>query len=1242
MAHATWDRSICFNIRTVDVQIFGSNSAVSATDMVCKEMGDCDVKAYDVNTGAFTTIRLTNVLISPDFPFHLFSEVVAFDRGLSCVKFKNSWSFFSNAALILHASQRLLTDPAARSRSEARLYWIDSSRPDSAPGATASLLPSVAVRAAKDCSALAQNPALKAASLASAQSPAPKAAFLTSAQSPALSDGCVATPSITVVATPASASLCVTAPAPGSSVDLRARAAAPLPKPVSTAKNLQMLVELHCAHAHWNFEDIAKQYGLSLPNPRPQCWACLMAKPRRVAHDKVSTRVTKRVFQGFAADAKGPINTATPEGYKYFFLIVCLFSSYYWVKLAQLQSEWKHIWPAFVKGVEAKTGKPQTVAFVITDGHKVHSADAIKDFNADRGIETLTSAPHSQWQDPAERGLQTVMNGARASLIHGGGKEWMWGWAVEHSADSVNRMQPSHPVPGFENMSRLRIMDSSMTPLKEMRTHRPFLCLCFKTKPPPERGSNFNPRADPCVYLRYVSQRKAFALLTIPDLLVTWSVEVRFVPQAFPLRVTNHLSNQLDTFLRPSIEDQLYSSIHGPANMLRRRDVGARGGLSESLVQDAPTLVRAPVDSATLPGPAWSSSRGYHPTSAGLQSAASGKPTPPPPAAATLQQASESVAVTTSAPTFTGDQLAARTPRDTLQALRGPDACYWISSIKKDFAIIRDMGCIINITDVCPAGPSPPGIEQRFKIKHRSAAPVALAAIAPEDWKARTVARGDRFKYGVHYDATAAPVIHTPALKMLVAWAVARGLLLFQWDVTAAFYGNKMDRTGVIVKLTPGYDPFSADIRPLHMPPLYGELAGALPGIPQGSLLHYEAMKPELQEQGFLPLAADNCLFLHTTIDMATSLFVDDGVLACPSLQHAEQVLGPSGLGGKRTITWGPLRCTLGIDFDVSYSPERRLVFMNQRSFAVTVLERAGMLDCNPTRLPARPGCVYTKADCPVTEEQKADLLARGLSKEMYHSVQASINFLVSITRDDMRFINGKNAKYCSEPGGVHHGAQKHELRFLKGTLDYGIQFAWHATDPAPVDGPLTIVAWSDSSYADDVDTGRTTLGSVIQVNGAVVSSSSKLSSRVDSCVNHSELHAFAEVTGKRVPGAQLTDGASLALVHTARTVAWVRGVKAGLERRSESSIPPTPVNVDNTGVIAMLKDTTLKSANKHIYRALQENRERVHLDKAVVAVKVDTKDNIANAMTKQEHGVAGSVAQLLLICGPRSPLYDS
>ena len=76
----------------------------------------------------------------------------------------------------------------------------------------------------------------------------------------------------------------------------------------------------------------------------------------------------------------------------------------------------------------------------------------------------------------------------------------------------------------------------------------------------------------------------------------------------------------------------------------------------------------------------------------------------------------------------------------------------------------------------------------------------------------------------------------------------------------------------------------------------------------------------------------------------------------------------------------------------------------------------------------------------------------------------------------------------------------------------------------------------------------------------------------------------------------ELTDGASVALVKTSRTVVWLRGIKAALERREVTSMPSTPVLVDNAGIISMLEDVTLKSANRHIYRALAENRERVHL----------------------------------------------
>ena len=81
--------------------------------------------------------------------------------------------------------------------------------------------------------------------------------------------------------------------------------------------------------------------------------------------------------------------------------------------------------------------------------------------------------------------------------------------------------------------------------------------------------------------------------------------------------------------------------------------------------------------------------------------------------------------------------------------------------------------------------------------------------------------------------------------------------------------------------------------------------------------------------------------------------------------------------------------------------------------------------------------------------------------------------------------------------------------------------------------------------------------------------------------------------------------------------------------------MPPTPIFMDNAGVLSMLKGNTVKPANRHIFRTLAENRETVHLDKVVVPIKVPTKENLANAMTKQETGLRESAAQLCCITGP-------
>jgi hypothetical protein len=97
-------------------------------------------------------------------------------------------------------------------------------------------------------------------------------------------------------------------------------------------------------------------------------------------------------------------------------------------------------------------------------------------------------------------------------------------------------------------------------------------------------------------------------------------------------------------------------------------------------------------------------------------------------------------------------------------------------------------------------------VEQRLKIKFRNEDPIALDDIAAKDWKIRTIVRGDRFKAGVDFGETAVPVVHSPVVKMLIAYAVQKGLFIYSWDVESAFYLNLMDRPGVIVQLTAGYD----------------------------------------------------------------------------------------------------------------------------------------------------------------------------------------------------------------------------------------------------------------------------------------------------------------------------------------------------------------------------------------------------------------------------------------------------
>ena len=223
---ATYDRARCTNIRPCSVAIFGPNT--EDNNFVCTEIGDCRIATYNSETGKFGSLLATDVLISENFPFHIFSEILAFEKLCTATTSLGSWQFFSpDKHPLFHASQRLLQGAG----NDIKLYFIDD-----APRHV-----SICALSAHEDAFQSPNSS-KSKSLRVIEPAGAKDKSHGAAGENETSDG---------------------ANAGAGAGAARAVVSRPIPLKVNTAKNLQMLLELHCAHDHWNFEAIAAR-----PPPR--------------------------------------------------------------------------------------------------------------------------------------------------------------------------------------------------------------------------------------------------------------------------------------------------------------------------------------------------------------------------------------------------------------------------------------------------------------------------------------------------------------------------------------------------------------------------------------------------------------------------------------------------------------------------------------------------------------------------------------------------------------------------------------------------------------------------------------------------------------------------------------------------------------------------------------------------------------------------------------------------------------
>ena len=141
--------------------------------------------------------------------------------------------------------------------------------------------------------------------------------------------------------------------------------------------------------------------------------------------------------------------------------------------------------------------------------------------------------------------------------------------------------------------------------------------------------------------------------------------------------------------------------------------------------------------------------------------------------------------------------------------------------------------------------------------------------------------------------------------------------------------------------------------------------------------------------------------------------------------------------------------------------------------------------------------------------------------------------------------------------------------------------------------------AYTDASYADCPDTGKSTIGYIFFFGSAALSWYSKLHTYVTTCTNHSEYAALAQGAKEAQWMVYLFQELDPAVTHT-----------------------PVPLFVDNAGAISLVLNPIDHQANKHIRLACHYTRELVE-EKVVAPQRVPSSKNLADAFTKALGGTA-------------------
>nr|GEY06972.1 retrovirus-related Pol polyprotein from transposon TNT 1-94 [Tanacetum cinerariifolium] len=207
--------------------------------------------------------------------------------------------------------------------------------------------------------------------------------------------------------------------------------------------------------------------------------------------------------------------------------------------------------------------------------------------------------------------------------------------------------------------------------------------------------------------------------------------------------------------------------------------------------------------------------------------------------------------------------------------------------------------------------------------------------------KARLVAKGYRQEEGIDFEESFALVARIEAIRIFIANAASRNMIIYQMDVKTAFLNGKL-KEEVYVSQPEGF------IDPDHPTHVY-RLKKAMYGLKQAPRAWYDTLLRFLLDNDFSKGAVDPTLFTQKTGKhiLLVQIYVDDIIFASTDPQACDMFSNEMSLKFQMSMM-GQMLFFLGLQVSQSLGG----IFINQSKFSLEILKKFRMDSCDSVDTP--------------------------------------------------------------------------------------------------------------------------------------------------------------------------------------------------------------------------------------------------------------------------------------------------